>query len=323
MILVTGATGFIGSRLLKRLSGGAQPLRGTSRRVRPEDVPAGVEAMRSDVTRPETLPSVLKGVDTVVHTAAITANLKEPYRGAYDTINRVGTENLVAEAKRAGVSRLVLLSGLVQPPVTEGTYMATRVAMEDTVRKSGISSIVLQPSVLFGDGAEFVAALDGVARWSPVLPVLGPPKLLFQPLWVEDLLRCLEACVAGDAKLGQTLPLGGAEYVTFRQVLETICSAAGRRRLLLPLPMPVARLQARLLAAVLPRQRHPARLGRARFRLQAPRVPRAPARARPQLIGFWVRRQIAQGMSLRRSRRRRRPSGCRHCRLISGANQPS
>jgi len=253
MILVTGATGFIGSRLLKRLSGGAQPLRGTSRRVRPEDVPAGVEAMRSDVTRPETLPSVLKGVDTVVHTAAITANLKEPYRGAYDTINRVGTENLVAEAKRAGVSRLVLLSGLVQPPVTEGTYMATRVAMEDTVRKSGISSIVLQPSVLFGDGAEFVAALDGVARWSPVLPVLGPPKLLFQPLWVEDLLRCLEACVAGDAKLGQTLPLGGAEYVTFRQVLETICSAAGRRRLLLPLPMPVARLQARLLAAVLSR----------------------------------------------------------------------
>ena len=179
--------------------------------------------------------------------------MKEPYQGGYERINQLGTENLVRAAKEAGVKKLVLISGLVQPPVRPGSYMATRVAMEETVRAGGIPHVILQPSVLFGDGAEFVAALAGVARWSPVLPVLGPPQMLFQPLWVEDLLRCLEASAREDRHLGQTLPLGGGEYVTFRQVLETICKATRRRRLLLPLPMPVARLQARLMTALLSR----------------------------------------------------------------------
>jgi NADH dehydrogenase len=252
MILVTGATGFIGSRLLLRLAGGRKPLRGTSRLVSVKNVPPGVEPIPADLTDAETLARPLREVETVVHAAAITANLKEPYRGAYDRINRVGTENLVKAAKAAGVSRIVLLSGLVQPPVQPGTYMATRVAMEETVRSSGIPYVILQPSVLFGDGAEFVAALAGVSNWSPVLPILGPPTMLFQPLWIGDLLRILEECVTGDAQLGQVLPVGGAEYVTFRQILQTILAATHRRRLLMPLPMPVARLQAQLMTALLP-----------------------------------------------------------------------
>ena len=252
MILVTGATGFIGSRLLKRLTTGREPLRGASRTASAENVPPGVDPVHCELTDPETLARPLREVDTVVHAAAITANLKEPYRGAYDRINRIGTENLVAAAKAAGVRRIVLLSGLVQPPVKRGSYMATRVAMEEAVRSSGIPFTILQPSVLFGDGAEFVAALAGVSSWSPVLPVMGPPEMLFQPLWIGDLLRGLEDCVTRDVHLGKTLPLGGAEYVTFRQVLQTILAATKRRRLLLPLPMPVARFQAVLMTALLP-----------------------------------------------------------------------
>ena len=85
VILVTGATGFVGSRLLKRLAAasGGEALRATARSVRAADLPAGVEAVPADVTRPETLPAALEGVTTLVHAAAITANLKEPYRGAY------------------------------------------------------------------------------------------------------------------------------------------------------------------------------------------------------------------------------------------------
>jgi NADH dehydrogenase len=255
MILVTGATGFIGSRLLKRLTTGREPLRGASRTASVKNVPPGVDPVPCELTDAETLSRPLREVDTVVHAAAITANLKEPYRGAYDRINRVGTENLVAAAKAAGVKRIVLLSGLVQPPVRPGSYMATRVAMEEAVRSSGIPFTILQPSVLFGDGAEFVAALAGVSTWSPVLPVLGPPEMLFQPLWIGDLLRILEECVTHDAHLGRVLPVGGAEYVTFRQVLETILAATHRRRLLMPLPMSIARFQARLMTALLP---HPA-----------------------------------------------------------------
>ena len=253
MILVTGATGFIGSRLLKRLATSAAPrLRGLSRSAGSAALPAGVEAVGADLTEATSLASALTGVSTVVHTAAITANLKEPYPGAYDRINRVGTGNLVAAAREAGVTRIVLLSGLLSGPVREGSYMATRVAMEDAVRQSGIPYLILQPSVLFGDGAEFVAALARLARVSPVLPLLGASSLRFQPLWIEDLLRCLEACLGSDAEMGREIPLGGAEQLSFREVLETICAAIGVRRLLLPLPLPLAAIQARGMAAALP-----------------------------------------------------------------------
>ena len=244
MILVTGATGFVGSRLLKRLAAaasGGESLRGTARSIRTEDLPAGVEAVPADVTKAETLPAALEGVTTLVHAAAITANLKEPHPGAYRQINETGTYNLVKAAGEAGVSRVVLMSGL-SAPAKEGSYMATRLGMEKAVRDSGIPSVILQPSVLFGDGAEFVAALAGIARISPVLPLLGDPKLKFQPLWIEDLLRILEQSITDDKHLGHSVPLGGPEQVTFKEVLQTICEAMSVRRLLVPLPLPICLL---------------------------------------------------------------------------------
>ncbi len=250
MILVTGATGFVGGHLLRRLAkSGGVPLRGLVRKPGAA-LPAGVEAAEGDLTRPETLAAPLAGVTIVVHAAAITGDRKEPYRGAYDRINRVATENLVAAAKEAGVDRIVLMSGLGTEPAPAGTYMATRWGMEEAVRGSGIPYVILQPSVLFGDGAEFVAALARLARTSPVLPVLGGGGLRFQPLWIEDLVSCLEMTISGDALLGRAIALGGPEYATFREVLQEICRALSIRRLLVPLPLWVARPQARLMAVL-------------------------------------------------------------------------
>jgi uncharacterized protein YbjT (DUF2867 family) len=252
MILVTGATGFVGKRLLARLAAapGGDSLRASARSVQANDVPAGVEAVPADLTKPETLPAALKGVTTVVHTAAITANLKEPYHGAYREINETGTYNLIQAAKAAGASRVLLMSGL-SAPAEEGSYMATRIGMETAVRDSGISYVILQPSVLFGDGAEFIAALSRLARVSPVLPLMGDPKNKFQPLWIEDLLRILNESISSEKHLGHAIPLGGPEQVTFKEVLETICEAMSIRRLMLPLPLPIAAVQARIMAAVL------------------------------------------------------------------------
>ena len=251
MILVTGATGFVGSRLIKRLAAQGE-LRATARSITTVQLPIGVEAVPSDLTRPETLEPALEGVTTLVHTAAITANLKEPYPGAYRAINETGTEDLMKSARRAGVTKVVLLSGL-SAPAREGSYMATRLAMEEAVRSSGIPHVILQPSVLFGDGAEFIAALARLAKVSPVLPLMGDPNLKFQPLWIEDLLRILEQTIASDELSGRTIPLGGPEQVTFREVLETICEAMHIRRLMVPLPLAIAGIQARGMAALLPR----------------------------------------------------------------------
>jgi NADH dehydrogenase len=254
MILVTGGTGFVGTHLLRRLAE-TEP-RGTVRTlVRNQAkalVPDGVSAVEGDITQPETLPAAVAGVDAVIHAAAITGDRKEPYRGAYDRVNRVGTENLMSAAKSAGVKRVVVVSGLGCRPAPAGTYMATRWGMEEAVRGSGIPFVILQPSVLFGDGAPFVTALAGLARVLPVLPLVGGGRTRFQPLWIEDLVTCLIASTTSETPAGHTLSLGGSEWATFKEVLQTICRAMPARRLLVPLPMPIARIQARLMTAVLP-----------------------------------------------------------------------
>jgi len=250
-ILVTGATGFVGSRLVQRLAGSGASVRALVRNRARAQVPAGVEVVVADVTRADSLPPALAQITHVVHCAAITANLKEPYRQAYDDINRVGTKNLVAAARSAAVERLVVMSGIVICPAPAGSYMATRCGMEAAVKAGGIPHVILEPSVLFGDGAEFIRALAGVARWSPVMPLIGGGGLRFQPLWIDDLLTCLEKSLTSESVLGRSIPLGGAEYATFAEVNRTILEALHIRRLLLPVPLWVMKIQAALMAAVL------------------------------------------------------------------------
>jgi uncharacterized protein YbjT (DUF2867 family) len=253
-ILVTGASGFVGARLLRRLANRPDGhVRGLVRKPPPCSLPPSVECVQGELNQPDTLAAALEGVQHLVHAAAITADHKEPYRGAYEQVNKVGTEHLMRAATGAGVERVVLVSGLGTRPAPRETYMATRWGMEEAVRHGGIPFVILQPSVLFGDGAPFVSALAELARRSPVLPLLGGGGIRFQPLWIEDLVTCLEACLRDQAPLGEALPIGGAEHVTFRQVLGEICAALHVRRLLVPLPLGLARLQATVMTAVLPR----------------------------------------------------------------------
>ncbi|HEX6347780.1 MAG TPA: NAD-dependent epimerase/dehydratase family protein [Candidatus Dormibacteraeota bacterium] len=225
MILVTGATGFVGSRVLARLEAAGESVCGLARRL------------GGDLTKPETLPPFLEGAEIVIHAAAITGDKREPYKGAYDRVNRQGTENLAAAAKAAGVKRLVVVSGLGCKPAPEGTYMATRWGLEEAVRQSGIPYVILQPSVLFGEGAPFVTALEDLARRSPVLPALGGGGTRFQPLWVEDLVTSLQLSCTRDDLLGQEHPLGGAEILTFKEILRVIARRLGKRRLIVPVPL--------------------------------------------------------------------------------------
>ncbi len=246
-VLVTGASGFVGRHAIVRLAEEGRHVRAMVRDAARYSGPAGVPVVEADVTMPESLATAVGGVDTVVHCAAITANLKEPYRGAYDAINRGGTDNLVAAAAAAGVRRLVVLSGLGTKPAAAGTYMATRWAMEEAVRAGSIPSVIIQPSVQFGDDAEFVAALARLVKSSPVVPLLGGGGLRFQPIWVEDVVTCIVRAIDDESLTGRSIAIGGSEYATFREIIDTICSVMGKRRIKAPLPLWLARLQAPLM----------------------------------------------------------------------------
>jgi uncharacterized protein YbjT (DUF2867 family) len=251
MILVTGARGFVGRHVAARLAGKGLPVRAMVRSRSGYAPMAGVTVIEADLTQPESLAAVVAGVETVIHCAALTANIREPYRGAYQNVNGVGAENLASAARRAGARRLIALSGLGTRPAKPGTYMATRWALEEAVRASGLPYIILQPSVQFGDGAEFVAALARLIRKTPVLPSIGGGKTRFQPIWVEDVVSCLERALTDDALLNNAYPIGGSEYASFTEVLHVIASAMSKRRVTARVPMPIARLQAGVLSALL------------------------------------------------------------------------
>lgn len=254
MILVTGANGFVGRHLVRRLAAAGQDVRAMVRDRAAYTSAPGVDVVEADITKPDSLRAAVAGVEVVVHCAAITGNIKEPYRNAYDIVNRGGSENLVAAARAGGVQRIVAVSGLGTRPAPRGTYMATRWGLEEGVRNSGIQWAILRPSVQFGGGAEFVAALARLIRKSPIVPLLGGGRLRFQPIWVEDVVTCIERSITDDAFLGKELTIGGSEQLTFKEVLQAIGTAVGKKRLLAPLPLPIARMQARLFTAVM---RHP------------------------------------------------------------------
>jgi len=251
LIVVTGANGFVGSHVVSRLAVAGYIVRAMVRDTNRYSPPPQVMVAAADLVRAETLTGALEGAGTVIHCAAITANLKEPYRGAYQKVNGLGTENLAAAASASGVRRLVVISGLGTQPAPAGTYMATRWALAEAVRNSGIPHVILQPSVQFGDGAEFVTALARLIRTSPVVPALGGGRTRFQPIWIDDVVTCVERSITDDSLLNRAHAIGGTEQLTFKEILQTIAQVMGKRRMILSLPLPLARLQARLLSAVM------------------------------------------------------------------------
>jgi len=248
MIAIAGSTGFVGRHLATRLAAQGKALRCLVRDPGKAAtlIPGASRAVVANLLDPAALDRALDGVETLVHCAAITADHKDTDR-LYWRVNVEGTRNLVGAAQRARVRVLVLMNGLGIKPGAPGSYMRTRWEMGEAVRASGIAWVALQPSVLFGDSAPLIAALARLARRSPVIPLLGGGKLKLQPLWVEDLVTCLIRCTEDRRWDGQAIDLGGPEHLTFEQVIDLILETLRIKRLKAPLPLPVARVQARVM----------------------------------------------------------------------------
>jgi len=257
MILVTGAGGFVGSRVTTRLAGEGEPVRALARdleRARKRLPASNVDLARGDTTKPETLDAACAGVDTIVHSAFVTADRKQGPGVNYYATNVEGTANLVAAAKRAGVRRIVVVSGLGTKPSAPGSYMHGRYLAEQEVKQSGLGWSILGPSIQFGSGAAFFNGLADLIRQAPVVPMVGSGRRQFQPIWVEDVTTCLVKMVREPAAYdGKSLEVGGPEVYTYAQILDMLMRTLGKRKPKLPGPLPLAALGASVMEAVLPK----------------------------------------------------------------------
>ncbi len=251
-ILVTGASGFVGGHTVPALLAAGHrvvalsrsPVAGETVLARlPAADRASVELRDGDVTRPATLGPAMAGVDAVVHLVAIPRD----FNGGADLrrINTEGTRDVVAAMAETGVRRLVHMGalGVVDEPGLH--YASSKARAEALVRASGLEWTILKPSLQFGPGDGFFNIIAGLVRLSPgIVPVPGDGMSRFQPIYVGDVATIIVRSLADPSTAGGTFELGGPRYWTYREITQEVLNALGKRRAILPMPVPLIRLVA-------------------------------------------------------------------------------
>jgi len=243
MILVTGATGFIGRALVRHLAEAGQPVR-VLLRSSPQSprLPRGVpvEVAVASLNDERAVRAALRGVDQIFHLA--TAGT-EGRRGNLLKTDIEGTRILAQVAASADIERLIFLSHIGADRASAFPIQKSKGIAEEHIRKSGVPYTIIRSSVVFGPEDRFTNALSQVLRTAPGLfPIPGSDgRSLIQPLWVEDLVTCLLWALQNPEMVNQTYEIGGGEYFTLRQVLEILMNMTHTRRLLIPLPAPYMR----------------------------------------------------------------------------------
>ena len=252
LILVTGATGYVGRRLLPLLVESGANVRILTRSA-DSTVPAGVTVARGDLTDAVSLKRACEGVDAVINLAAVTADRKAP-SGGYDAVNADGLAHLANAAQTSGATRFIQLAGIDTVTGKPGPYLAGRRRGEDALSRSRIESIaVLRPSIMFGGtDSAFSKAMAQLISLAPVVPVPGDGKLRLQMIWVEDVVRCLMALVKQPAKRG-SFSIGGPDHLSYDEMLDLVGEGIDKAHVRkIHLPLSILAVQAKLMQ-VLPK----------------------------------------------------------------------
>lgn len=255
MIVITGAAGYVGSTLVRRLVELGRPVRALvhspeKAAMRLASVRDRIEIVRGDVTRPESLRPVLDGASAVVHLVAVAIEKGEQ---TYERINTQGTINVVEAAQAAGVRRFVNMSQNGADSASPFRFLASKGAAQDYVAASGLDWTALRPSVIWGPQDEFANAQARLVRLTPlVFPIVGDGQARFQPVWVGDVVEAIARCLDDPATNGQEYPLGGPEVLTYAEIVRRVLQALDARRMTVKVPLPLLRPVVRLMQIALP-----------------------------------------------------------------------
>ena len=253
MILVTGATGFIGAGILRRASRRGWRVRGLARH--PERAEAlgrlpHVELFRGDVSRPDELDEALEGVETVVHLVGI---IVETRAQSYEEAHVAGTRNVVEATCRAGISRYIHMSALgVEAGRDVSDYYRTKWRAEEIVRGAGLESTILRPSLVFGRDDDFFNRFVRILRLSPVVPLPAGGRSRFQPVWLGDVAECFLQATRVERTPEPVYDVAGPEIMTLKAIVRTLMEVTGRRRPILSVPVVPLRVAAAVMETALP-----------------------------------------------------------------------
>ena len=239
-ILVAGGTGFIGTNLAGELDDDGHDVTVLARDPDEADLPADVERVRGDVTAYDSIEGAFEGQDVVINLVALSPLFKPSGGTTHTEVHLGGTRNVVEAAEEYGVRKIVQMSALGADPNATTEYLRSKGQAEEVVEDSELATTIFRPSVVFGEGGEFVS-FTKVLTTPYVTALPGGGRTRFQPIWVGDLAPMLAASVE-ETHDGETYEIGGPEVLTLADVTRLAYRAEGKSVTILPLPMPLARV---------------------------------------------------------------------------------
>jgi uncharacterized protein YbjT (DUF2867 family) len=235
VILLTGATGLLGSAVLRRLLAGGEQVRclvRDARRLGPQRMQ--VSLATGDLSDAAAFRNALRGVRTVVHLAA---SERDQPGATVEELDGLATWRLLRAAERARVEHFAWVTPLGATPHHPSRVHRTKALAAEAVARAGIPTTTFASSLLYAPGDRRLARLDRLA-WLPAVPLTGRGAARTQPLWAEDAAEGVVAALAGRP---DRVDLAGPELLTHREVVELVLRADGRRRRLVPVPLAALR----------------------------------------------------------------------------------
>jgi len=243
LVTIYGGSGFIGRYIARRMAKEGWRVRIAVRRpnealfVRPYGVVGQVEPVFCNIRDDASVRAVMQGADAVVNCVGV---LNEVGKNGFDAVQAEGAGRIARIAAELGVERLVQLSAIGADAESSSAYARSKAAGEAAVRKAFPQAVILRPSVVFGAEDQFFNRFAAMARFGPVLPVVGA-ETRFQPVYVDDVAQAAVKAVLGEAQPG-IYELGGPDVHTFRELMQQMLQVIQRRRLILNIPFFVARI---------------------------------------------------------------------------------
>jgi NADH dehydrogenase len=209
--------------------------------LQPLGVVGQIHAVQANLRYPESVMRAAQGSDVVINLVGI---LAPQGKQTFDSVQADGAKAVAEAAKAAGASRLIHMSAIGADATSASAYAKTKAAGEAAAFATYPDAVVMRASIIFGPEDGFFNRFAALARFLPVLPLVGGGETRFQPVFVGDVAEAIARAVDSDVAGGRVYELGGPQVKSFKELLAYICEVTGRKRILAPLPWPLARFQA-------------------------------------------------------------------------------